>query len=215
VLSRGKVLGGSSAINFEIFNRPASTEYSAWSALLAGQGSWVWDNLLPYFLKSQTLFSPLPEDAFPDPTPTKRRRDEATDQGASIPTEFLDIANSALNATVLDVNTLLDAAGAADTLGTSTTSDNSTTTEDPATTETAAAKRSLLETRADTSGTGPVKGSYNTWYSDVASPFIHTVLNDGIPLNNQPVRLFHLNVLTSKSLNTIFSTELWQQYRHL
>ncbi|PVF97235.1 alcohol oxidase [Serendipita vermifera] len=173
--NRGKVLGGSSAINFEIFNRPASTEYSAWSALLSGKGGWLWDSLFPYFLKSQTLFSPLPEDAFPDPTPTRKRRDEATEQGASIPAAFLDSAVSALNDTVLDVDTLLDAAGAADTLGTSSTTSDETAT-----------KRSILDTRADTSGTGPVKGSYNTWYSDVASPFIHTVLNTGVPLNDQP-----------------------------
>jgi choline dehydrogenase-like flavoprotein len=174
----GKVLGGSSAINFEIFNRPAAAEYSAWSALNLGLGGWSWDGLLPYFTKTETYTPPLPEDAFPNPTPLRHRQN--TDNVTSIPTTFLDFADSALNLTALDVSSLLDAAGAADTLGSST---NATT------------KRSLSERfpAVPIHGTsGPVKASYNTWYSDIASPFINTVINAGIPLNTSPVCSFSL-----------------------
>ncbi|KAG8821559.1 hypothetical protein FRC19_007630 [Serendipita sp. 401] len=178
VHNRGKVLGGSSALNFEIFNRPAAVEYSAWSVLNLGSGGWSWDGLLQYFKKSETYTPPLPEDAFPNPTPTRRRRDEE-DTGTDIPTTFLDFAEGALNLTALDVSTLLAAAGAADALSTST----STSTE-----STGETKRSSLERRADPfHGTsGPVKSSFNTWYSDVASPFIHTLQNEGFDINTTP-----------------------------
>ncbi|KAG8754821.1 hypothetical protein FRC14_004624 [Serendipita sp. 396] len=176
VHNRGKVLGGSSALNFEIFNRPAAVEYSAWSVLNLGSGGWSWNGLLQYFKKSETYTPPLPEDAFPNPTPTRRRRDEE-DAGTDIPTTFLDFAEGALNLTALDVSTLLAAAGAADALSTSTSTESTGET-----------KRSSLERRADPfHGTsGPVKSSFNTWYSDVASPFIHTLQNEGFDINTTP-----------------------------
>lgn len=171
--NRGKVLGGSSAINFEIFNRPAAAEYNAWSALNLGLGGWAWDGLIGFLKKSETFTAPLVEDLFPDISPFKRRQEEVTDEMASIPTSFLDFADSALNLTALDVSSLLDAAGVAETIGATS---NATT------------RRSLVEKR-DTpvhGSSGPVKASYNTWYSDIASPFIHTVMNMGIPLNSDP-----------------------------
>ncbi|KAF8604818.1 alcohol oxidase [Ceratobasidium sp. AG-I] len=45
-LPRGKVLGGSSAINLMIFDRAPKTEYDAWTLL--GNPGWNWDGLLPY-----------------------------------------------------------------------------------------------------------------------------------------------------------------------
>ena len=175
----GRVLGGSSAINFEIFNRPASIEYSAWSALNLGTGQgWNWDGLLPYFKKTETYTPPLREDTFPDPTPTRRRRDEEEVAGTDIPTDFLASAVSALNATALDVSALLAAAGVADTLSAGESTD--------------VTKRSLLAARADAvyGSSGPVKASHNTWYSDVASPYIHAMQNLGISINSSPVRPF-------------------------
>ncbi|KAH7337862.1 alcohol oxidase [Rhizoctonia solani] len=44
-LPRGKVLGGSSAINAMIFNRGSKAEYDAWAKL--GNPGWDWDGLLP------------------------------------------------------------------------------------------------------------------------------------------------------------------------
>lgn len=198
----GKVLGGSSAINFEIFNRPAALEYSAWSALNLGQGDWSWNGLLPYFKKSETYTPPLAEDAFPNPSPTRRglflsaRDDEtttSTDNSTLIPSTFFDSADSALNFTALDVEALIAAAGVADTLaGTFETTDTNSNTTDVDTTETspAGARRSMLEKRTDPyhGSSGPVQGSFNTWYSDIASPFIKTAQNLGININNQPVR---------------------------
>ena len=140
-----------------------------------GQGGWSWDGLIPFFKKSQTAAAALVQDLFPDPSPFRRRQEPTTDDVTTIPTTFLDFADSALNLTALDVSSLLDAAGVADTIGTA-----SNATE----------KRSLVEERADSSqgNSGPIKSSYNTWYSDIASSFIHTVINSGIPLNKDPVR---------------------------
>ncbi|CAE6481256.1 unnamed protein product [Rhizoctonia solani] len=45
-LPRGKVLGGSSAINLMVFNRASKAEYDAWEKL--GNPKWNWNSLLPY-----------------------------------------------------------------------------------------------------------------------------------------------------------------------
>jgi len=189
-LIRGKVLGGSSAINFEIFNRPAAGEYSAWSALNLGLGGWAWGGILPYFLKTETYVPPLSSVLFPNPPALRRRvrrQDDGTttssDNVTSIPAPFLDFADSALNITALNVTSLLEAAGVTDTLSVTNTTSNDSTTNVNAT------KRWELETRDAEHGTsGPIHPSYNTWYSDIAAPFIHTVQNLGISVNYDPVR---------------------------
>jgi choline dehydrogenase-like flavoprotein len=189
IFIRGKVLGGSSAINFEIFNRPAAGEYSAWSVLNLGCGGWTWDGILPYFLKTETYVPPPSLISFLNP-PTSRRRMRRQDNGTtssdnttSIPAPFLDLADSALNLTALNVTSLLEAAGVVDTLSvTNTTSDDSATDFN-------ATKRWELDTRDIEHGTsGPVHPSYNTWYSDIAAPFIETVQNLGVSVNTDPVR---------------------------
>ncbi|KAB5591137.1 Choline dehydrogenase [Ceratobasidium theobromae] len=72
-LPRGKVLGGSSAINMMVFDRASKVEYDAWSSL--GNSGWDWDGLLPY-MKSAEHFTSVdpfrvndthasPDDIFP------------------------------------------------------------------------------------------------------------------------------------------------------
>jgi choline dehydrogenase-like flavoprotein len=186
---RGKVLGGSSAINFEIFNRPAAGEYSAWSALNLGLGGWTWNGILPYFDKTETYVPPPSSVLFPNPPALRRRvrrQDDGTttssDNVTSIPTPFLDFADSALNLTALNVTSLLEAAGVTNTLSVTNTTSNDSTINLNAT------KRWELETRDPEHGTsGPIHPSYNTWYSDITAPFIHTVQNLGISVNYDPV----------------------------
>jgi len=48
---RGKVLGGSSSINAMCYIRGVPADYDDWAAL--GAGGWHWDNVLPYFRRSE------------------------------------------------------------------------------------------------------------------------------------------------------------------
>lgn len=130
--------------------------------LNVGNGGWTWNGLLPYFKKSETYTPPLPEDRFPNPSPTRRALG-ARDEEESIPIPFFDSADAALNLTALNIEDLL-AAAALSSEGSS--------------------KRDLYH-----GSSGPVKASHNTWYSDIASPFIHTMTNLGIQVNDSPVRL--------------------------
>ncbi|TPL46687.1 choline dehydrogenase [Mesorhizobium sp. B2-4-2] len=49
---RGRVPGGSSAINGMIFIRGAAADYDAWEAM--GNKGWGWNSVLPYFRKMET-----------------------------------------------------------------------------------------------------------------------------------------------------------------
>ncbi|MBB6468342.1 choline dehydrogenase [Aminobacter lissarensis] len=48
---RGKVLGGCSSINGMIYMRGQAADYEGWRQ--AGNAGWGWDDVLPYFLKSE------------------------------------------------------------------------------------------------------------------------------------------------------------------
>ncbi|KAF5667493.1 alcohol oxidase [Fusarium denticulatum] len=52
-VNRGKVLGGSSAINFLCYGRAASAEYDAWSEL--GSPGWNWDTMINGMTKSENF----------------------------------------------------------------------------------------------------------------------------------------------------------------
>ncbi len=56
---RGKVLGGCSAINGMIYMRGQAADYDHWRQL--GNAGWGWDDVLPYFIRS--------EDNYRGPTP--------------------------------------------------------------------------------------------------------------------------------------------------
>lgn len=53
---RGKVLGGSSAINAMIYMRGQAADYDGWRQL--GLSGWGWDDVLPYFLKHEDHVDP-------------------------------------------------------------------------------------------------------------------------------------------------------------
>lgn len=53
VLSQGKVVGGGSSINGMLYIRGQREDYDGWAAL--GCDGWSWDEVLPYFKKSENL----------------------------------------------------------------------------------------------------------------------------------------------------------------
>lgn len=55
VLSQGKVVGGGSSINGMLYIRGQREDYDGWAAL--GCDGWSWDEVLPYFKKSENLAS--------------------------------------------------------------------------------------------------------------------------------------------------------------
>jgi len=62
---RGKVLGGSSAINGLYSVRPSQIELDAWASLSApgddsAQGKWGWQTMLAAMKKSETFVPPSP-----------------------------------------------------------------------------------------------------------------------------------------------------------
>ena len=56
---RGKVLGGSSSINAMVYIRGQQDDYNDWRDL--GNHGWSWDDVLPYFKKSETYIQGDPE----------------------------------------------------------------------------------------------------------------------------------------------------------
>ena len=60
---RGKVVGGSSALNFLIFNRASKPEYDAWKEF--GNQGWGWDGLLDSFKASTNYTRPTDAQMFP------------------------------------------------------------------------------------------------------------------------------------------------------
>ncbi|KAA0069241.1 GMC family oxidoreductase N-terminal domain-containing protein [Tardiphaga sp. P9-11] len=56
---RGKVLGGCSSINGMIYMRGQARDYDVWRQM--GNAGWGWDDVLPYFLKSERHYGPADE----------------------------------------------------------------------------------------------------------------------------------------------------------
>lgn len=54
---RGKVIGGCSSINGMIYARGQAQDYDAWQLL--GAKGWGWDDVLPYFIRSEHYHSPV------------------------------------------------------------------------------------------------------------------------------------------------------------
>ena len=62
-LTRGKMLGGSSSINFMAYTRGNPHDFDNW-AKMTGDETWSWKNVLPYFIKSERLADPILRDSF-------------------------------------------------------------------------------------------------------------------------------------------------------
>lgn len=70
--ARGRVLGGSSAINGMIYMRGHRANYDDWVA--AGATGWGWDDMLPWFLRHEDYFAPAPGHATGGEWPVARQR---------------------------------------------------------------------------------------------------------------------------------------------
>ncbi|KAI0316393.1 GMC oxidoreductase [Amylostereum chailletii] len=79
--NRGKGLGGSSAINFHVFNRPPQIDIDAWESL--GNKGWNWKNHLKYSKKTQNFHPPSAEVA-----KAERLTHDPTVHGAGGPLEL-------------------------------------------------------------------------------------------------------------------------------
>ncbi|KAJ3520042.1 hypothetical protein NMY22_g12921 [Coprinellus aureogranulatus] len=51
---RGKILGGTSSINFMIYNRGAAADYDLW-ANITGDSGWSWASIKKYFVKNERI----------------------------------------------------------------------------------------------------------------------------------------------------------------
>ncbi|XP_041979465.1 uncharacterized protein LOC121733312 [Aricia agestis] len=54
-MTRGKMLGGCSSNNYEVYSRGAPADYDEWSTVAPG---WGWDSVLPYFKKFECMTDP-------------------------------------------------------------------------------------------------------------------------------------------------------------
>ncbi|RFU24646.1 hypothetical protein B7463_g11689, partial [Scytalidium lignicola] len=53
---RGRILGGSSAINYSMYSQASKRDIDNWEAL--GNPGWTWESLLPYYKKHETYTAP-------------------------------------------------------------------------------------------------------------------------------------------------------------
>lgn len=58
---RGKLLGGSSAINALFWTHASQADINDWGKL--GNKGWSWKSLVPYFFKSEKYVAPSPKAA--------------------------------------------------------------------------------------------------------------------------------------------------------
>ncbi|KAL5333114.1 hypothetical protein BJX70DRAFT_392427 [Aspergillus crustosus] len=59
LIPQEKAVGGSSLLNWMVFDRGSSADYDHWRAL--GNHGWGWKDLLPFFTKSETFTPPIDE----------------------------------------------------------------------------------------------------------------------------------------------------------
>ncbi|KAJ7707829.1 alcohol oxidase [Mycena metata] len=58
----GKLVGGTSALNYMAWDRGSKEEYDAWALVSDTDGAWNWDSLLPFFKKTEDTSSSLSRD---------------------------------------------------------------------------------------------------------------------------------------------------------
>ncbi|XP_035442956.2 ecdysone oxidase-like [Spodoptera frugiperda] len=56
--SSGKMLGGTSSLNYMLYSRGHPTDYDNWASI-TDDATWKWENVLPYFKKSERIEDPV------------------------------------------------------------------------------------------------------------------------------------------------------------
>ena len=59
IIPQGNVLGGGTSINAQVYVRGRADDYNEWQEILRGNNDsigWGWDDVLPYFMKSENVF---------------------------------------------------------------------------------------------------------------------------------------------------------------
>lgn len=62
---RGKMLGGSTGLNYMGWDRASKAEYDSWKLLADERGAWDWDSFLPYLGKAEAAAQEPGNDPFP------------------------------------------------------------------------------------------------------------------------------------------------------
>lgn len=88
-LPSGKILGGSTAINYMAYVRGSPKDYDLWAQRLGAEG-WSWNEVLPYFKKSQGLV----DDGAPQPFVQRQAHGTAGPWGISFRSPQLDDVSS-------------------------------------------------------------------------------------------------------------------------
>ncbi|GEM34773.1 dehydrogenase [Nocardia neocaledoniensis NBRC 108232] len=99
-LVRGKLIGGSGAINGSYFVRPPAADFAAWSAVVASP-MWSYEAVLPFFaaLETDRDFGTAPGHGAHGPVPVERTADPAP-----VSREFADACAASGFAEIADLN---------------------------------------------------------------------------------------------------------------
>ncbi|KAK2791744.1 hypothetical protein FQN52_004660 [Onygenales sp. PD_12] len=92
--TRGKCLGGSSAFNFMIYQRPTIESMQQWAAEV-DDDSYLFENTLPYYQKSVTFNPPVPSERTPKNATVNYNPDAfAEDDSGPVQISYATFANS-------------------------------------------------------------------------------------------------------------------------
>lgn len=102
-LTRGKMLGGSSGLNYMAYVRGSPHDYNSWAATLGDQ-SWDWNHMLQHFIKAERLEDPLVKYSLYGPYHGTKGPMGVTRQPHKEVLDYLEAFKEVGNDVVLDVS---------------------------------------------------------------------------------------------------------------